>query len=224
MENKIGIGEWKMRNGLKAVVLGSQPGNNGQPWVGYSYDELGNTGAASWKDDGSWVSGFLIHHCDIISPWTSPIAPGHNPDKLTVEQVGDGWWLPEWEVLKDLQGRKKAKAYLDWFCDDKIWKSLVGDTGSCWMSRTYRTRLSLTELLALIAPKKRLIRVEELPALIHVTRRCVTYPRQLLVVGRDHESLIIDGRWFLISSLHKEGWEWSSDLKTWNSFEVEDKQ
>lgn len=228
-ETKFGIGEWKMRNGRKAVIIGILPRNPEFPWIGYRYLLDGSTYPDNWSNRG-------LNHAsaesmtDLISPWTYPIAslsstiaPGHNPDKLTVEQVGEGWWLPEWEVLEQVSPALKIKHFEVWF-DGKWWNApFRKDTGP-ENSSTYRTRLPREELLKLIAPKKRLIRVEELPPFIHVMTRSTTYPRSLLVVGRDHEALIIDGRWYLIINLHKEGFQWSSDLKTWNSFEVEDKQ
>lgn len=150
--------------------------------------------------------------------------PGHNPDKLTVEQVGEGWLLPEWDVLEKVSTDAKLKSFEYWRPISKIWSREMDCTG-CTIERTYRTRLTRDELLALIAHKKRLIRVEELPAVCHVKRH--GEPWHEMIAKRDPEGQRItiygDG-W--VSTLHALAlhWQWSSDLKTWHSFEVEDKE
>lgn len=217
MSIQLSVGEWKTRAGEKAVVEYYHKGSF-HPWIGYI-----NGSHKTWDADGFLYYRTTMDSCDIIAPWTSPIAPGHNPDKLTVERVGDGWWLPEWEVLEKVSESVMVGHFQCWIRAHLTW---IRPTlpGSCAYICTYRTRLSREELLKLIAPKKRLIRVDELPVVCWVTVKTYQRPRQLFVVGRDDEALLIDGRWFLIIILHKEGWQWSSDLKTWNSFEVEDKE
>lgn len=151
------------------------------------------------------------------------IAPGHNPDQLTVEQVGDGWWLPEWEILEKLHGPLKAKAQLHYFNDYGVWNSLADNTGMCWPSVTYRTRLTREELLALIASKKRLIRVEELPAMCWISYG--EKSRQFLVTFLNpvRQEIACRGEFpCKLSHYAEKCCKWSSDLKTWHSFEVED--
>lgn len=216
METKIGIGEWKMRNGEKAIIAVHRPGTV-MPWVGWMDGET--VCSSTWKDDGSFDYGKSPE--DIISPWTSPIAPGHNPDKLTVEQVGNGWWLPEWEVLEKVTKPIKLEHIHGWF--GKQWcPTHVANDGLMDHGTTYRTRLTSDELLALIAPKKRLIRVEELPAVCWVG--CDQY--SWMVNQRCLQSQKIwsgQGSAWDIPGIHAIGRKWSSDLLTWNSFEVEDK-
>jgi len=156
---KIGIGEWKMRNGEKAIVAAHRHGVVFQ-WVGRF--DVENSFTFSWREDGRLLS-YRESKYDIISPWTSPIAPGHNPGKLTEEQVGvkDGWrLLDEDEILGPYKGIERV-GHVD--CWTGQWEP--GNRGICKGS-TYRTRLSREELAALDKPKKkkkRLIRVEELP-------------------------------------------------------------
>jgi hypothetical protein len=72
-------------------------------------------------------------------------------------------------------------------------------------------------------PKKRLIRVEELPPVCWVK---VDGPFACLVIGRDFndQRLKIETGGFSIRQIHDDGGKWSSDLKTWDSFEVEDSE
>lgn len=75
-------------------------------------------------------------------------------------------------------------------------------------------------------PKKRLIQVEELPALLHVRFR--DEPAAIICSARDPKRQII---WLScattakgIDELASEKAEWSADLKTWHSFEMEESQ
>jgi len=210
-------------NGLKAVVLGRQPGNCETPWVGYETIFPDNhTRICSWSDYGESSSMNSRPASDLISTWTYPIAPGHNPNLLTVEQVGEGWWLPEWGVLEKLSGEQKKAHFQGWSQNEP-------DQWSSFMTRwpiseacTYRTRLTREELLKLIAPKKRLIRVEELPPVCWVgCSDCCS-----LVTRRSEDKIgFPHSPDMSIRELHcDQGDKWSSDLRTWNSFEVEDGQ
>lgn len=225
MSIQISVGEWKMRNGQKAVVLGRQPSNCSYAWVGYFFktDEL--TVSACWNDCGKYTTSRVEHFCDIVEPWVSPIAPGHNPDKLTVEQVGEGWWLPEWEVLEKVTESQRSNNLEFWHDDTQKWLTPRG-SGKCAKICTYRTRLTRDELLALITPKKRLLRVEELPAVCWVGDK-TSSPR--LVHYRDYKQQGISYMATVdnpvgIEILAQLNIKWSSDLKTWHSFEVEDKE
>lgn len=73
-------------------------------------------------------------------------------------------------------------------------------------------------------PKKnRLIRVDELPACCHVGA-----PSRLkfLVTCRDEVKneifICMYETWFTMKACKDRGFKWSGDLKTWNSFEVEE--
>lgn len=220
MSIQISVGEWEMKNGRKAVVLGRVPNSDTiYPWIGYRYVAEGNTLVAIWRDNGDCADTHTNER--LVAPWTSPIAPGHNPDRYTVEQVGDGWWLPEWEILEKVTERQRLK-YLE-FGSSHIQKWLhTQGAGKCAVDCTYRTRLTRDELLALITPKKRLIWVEELPAVCHIGNEG---KGSWLVTSRLIEEQVIHAQnnlSFKIEVLHKMGRQYSSDLKTWHSFEVED--
>lgn len=150
------------------------------------------------------------------------IASGHNPDNLTVDQVGDGWWLPEWEVLEKISGDQKNAHFEIWFPNDPDHWSVFMTGGPTSKTCTYRTRIPRAELMALIAPKKRLIRVEELPPVCWVKDPSSDFV--WMIHGRSEDScrIYIGGMIKRIREL-KDDWQWSTDLKTWNSFEVEDK-
>ena len=67
------------------------------------------------------------------------IAPGHNPDKLTVEQVGKGWRLLTLSEKKACAKLLWKKTHLIqfWLPENK-WRNhpILG----CWGFITYRTR------------------------------------------------------------------------------------
>lgn len=214
---QIGIGEWKMRNGNKVSIFGKNPFKSPQPWVGSWADLLGTR---EWCDDGFYDVYRNESPKDIISPWTSPVATGHNPDKLTEEQVGvkDGWRLLDEDEIVGFGCGYERLGHVDcWSCGQ--WQP--GNRGIC-NSATYRTRLSREELAELGKPKKRLIRVEELPPVCWIDmgngkRRLANgydMPEQKLVAGGNHVAILV---------AKDKGWQWSSDLKNWNPFEVEEK-
>lgn len=76
----------------------------------------------------------------------APIAPGHNPDGLTVAQVGDGYrLLDEDEVDERWKGtpvHREIEAWFPWWWWDSGWR---GETKRI----TYRTKLSREELARL---------------------------------------------------------------------------
>lgn len=65
----------------------------------------------------------------------SPIASGHNPDKLTVEQVGEGWRLLSVEEVNTSRG---ATSDIQGYSMFKEWRS-TPVTGN-WDNTTYRTQ------------------------------------------------------------------------------------
>lgn len=80
-----------------------------------------------------------------------PIAPGHNPDKLTVSQVGEGWRLLDED---EIHGRRSTRSIQSWdTLGDNAWDEETGSVGN-YPPYTYRTRLSREALAALNAPKK----------------------------------------------------------------------
>ncbi len=79
----------------------------------------------------------------------SPIAPGHNPDNLSVEQVGEGWRLLDGDEIKNRWLECER-----WQLDTSDMENRHWGSGNFWTNRTatYRTRLSRSELAALDKP------------------------------------------------------------------------
>jgi len=80
-------------------------------------------------------------------------------------------------------------------------------------------------LYRIVEPKKkRLIRVEELPAVCWV--KPTSHPYYCLLAYRspdgDYIGYSSSRKPISIYDANRDGWQWSSDLKTWNSFEVEE--
>lgn len=74
MSIQVSVGEWEMKNGRKAVVLGRVPNNDTMyPWIGYRYVAEGNTLVSIWRDNG-YCAGTLTYE-SLVRPWTPPIAP-----------------------------------------------------------------------------------------------------------------------------------------------------
>lgn len=105
------------------------------------------------QGDGESPSGVHASRCPEcggagrIKQRLSPIAPGHNPDKLTVSQVGEGWRLLDGDEIKSR--RIDTLKIERWFLGR--WDEGVECSGVSNMV-TYRTRLSRAELAALDAP------------------------------------------------------------------------
>jgi len=217
---QIGIGAWKMRNGNKAIVAAHRPGTP-YPWIGW--DDGDTICSRTWSNDGKFLANCDCSLFDIIAPWTSPIAAGHNPDKLTEEQVGvaDGWRLPEWDDIRWLNGENKVSALYCWHRRGCCWER--PGIGACESSCTYRTKLSREELAALRKLKMRTTRVEELPPVCWVKTGSLV----CLVVEMDSATQTIKAggeKPVEIKMLRQLNAGWSSDLRNWNLFEVEDKQ
>jgi hypothetical protein len=66
---KITIGEWKTRDGRKAIVAAENkdavPGDVFIGWV--------NEISCTWFEDGSYYGGEDPHEDDLIAPWTDPV-------------------------------------------------------------------------------------------------------------------------------------------------------
>lgn len=83
------------------------------------------------------------------------IAPGHNPHKLTVAQVGEGWRLLDEDEVK-YWGKKWIPHTRLWIEQTKQWSEVDNKLG--WMAGSDRflsTRLTREELAALDKPKMR---------------------------------------------------------------------
>lgn len=109
------------------------------------------------------------------------------------------------------------------------WRGYVGgvphawiDSGHYYSSTTENDKDIVGPWTSSIAPKKRLIRVEELPPVCWV--KDPSSDSVWMIHGRSEDScrIYIGGMTKRIREL-KDDWQWSTDLKTWNSFEVEDK-
>lgn len=204
-----------MRNGMKATIVVYRPGTQ-FCWIGWVD---GHPYSVSWKDGGQARSEDKSDW-DIISPWT-PTATGHNPDNLTEEQVGvkDGWRLLDLDEIKP----RKLSVAESWLENIKEWSPHYYSGSS--RNITYRTKFSRSKLAALDKLKKRLIRVEELPAVCWVMEGS-SMSNQYLLSYRNNSSnhIGIGGELAHHLSYYKDkNFQWSSDLKNWNSFEVEDK-
>jgi len=66
---KITVGEWKTRDGRKAIVAGENkdavPGDMFVGWIGES--------SFSWFDDGSYYGSEDPSDHDLVEPWTDPV-------------------------------------------------------------------------------------------------------------------------------------------------------
>ncbi len=71
--------------------------------------------------------------------------------------------------------------------------------------------------------KKRLIRVSELPPVCWYMRDGFRYLITGILSNKRNEAILLNGEsQTSIETLAKGGWQWSGDLKTWNTFEVEE--
>jgi len=126
----------------------------GRPMEGWSTQKHNDT-----TYEASVLSMFVRTRRPI--PAIDPIAGGHNPDKLTVSQVGEGWRLLDEDEVKDYgdsYDRHKPAWTHETICNwlDGGWRPGC----LCMMGKrqTYRTRLTRAELAALdkpAAPKTR---------------------------------------------------------------------
>lgn len=156
------------------------------------------------------------------------IAPGHNPDDLTVKQVGERYILHRPKFIATLN--RTAWNHVDrWNERFGVWEKVGGNVcyeSSFLESETYRSEFSEEQLRILATSKKRLIRVDELPPVCWVMEGS-SMSNQYLLSYRNNSSnhIGIGGELAHHLSYYKDkNFQWSSDLKTWNSFEVEDKQ
>jgi hypothetical protein len=90
------------RNGVKGEFIASR--KRSVFWGdGYGFLEVQNNGRL-WQDGTK-------SNMDILLPWESCLAEGHNPDGLTNGQVGEGWRL--------LNVGENATGANEWWCTDK---------------------------------------------------------------------------------------------------------
>lgn len=66
---KISIGEWKARDGRKAIVAAyNEHAHVSNRWVGWI-----GLGALSWAEDGSYSLSHSNDIADLIAPWVDPV-------------------------------------------------------------------------------------------------------------------------------------------------------
>lgn len=66
---KITIGEWRTRDGRKAIVAAENPNAfESQRFLGWI-----DRSFCSWCVDGSWSTNVVDGPADLISPWTDPV-------------------------------------------------------------------------------------------------------------------------------------------------------
>jgi hypothetical protein len=101
----------------------------------------------------SYLPACLLEVQEVAKP-APQIATGHNPDKLTVEQVGEGWRL-----LTDKENLYFSNHYTQipltqfWDRDEKSWHEFKDNKCPVGRTETQRTRLTREELAALRNPK-----------------------------------------------------------------------
>lgn len=104
-----------------------------------------------YLSNGKWIPTLNLTGIEYMphrrKPKTeSQIAPGHNPAKLTVEQVGEGWRLLDPDEIKDGSALYEIEAW-----GGIIWLNNLAYVGHV-QCRTYRTKLTRQELAALREP------------------------------------------------------------------------
>lgn len=103
-----------------------------------------------------YLKGVTFDHNPLFFRLARPdelIAPGHNPDKLTIEQVGEGWRLLDEDEIKR---RQTTISIQYWDSLHAFWSGLSQEGRDA--NLTYRTKLSRAELAALDAPTSDQIR------------------------------------------------------------------
>lgn len=111
LEEKIAVMQWALENPEKDIEY---------------------NGFSLLAKNASW--DWCIYNYSI--PAKYQIAPGHNPDKLTIEQVGEGWRLLTMEERNAWKSRNFTK-------DIQMWRSMIWDD-SGWkgngLDSAYRTQ------------------------------------------------------------------------------------
>ncbi len=146
------------------------------------------------------------------------IADGHNPNQLTVQQVGEGWRLL---TRDEIEARAASPLTRD---SDDI-QCLVmrdrwsGKMGGNSLNLLYRTKLSPIELAALIAPRPKVkvpLCADDLPSLCWVrwtetpdTHCLVTAVTPRAIAIAPHHSNWLDWAYMM------KAMEYSSDRRTW---------
>lgn len=141
-------------------------------------------GTYGWEPCDGVIGGFACDYADRKTRTRRPlpgqeIAPGHNPDNLTVAQVGDGYRLIDED---EKRARKDRKALHQIEC----WRN--GEWNRLWtgddMYLTYRTRLTREALAALDKPKVEYwSRPEHVPGPVCWVRKHGEYPLEMMVVS-----------------------------------------
>lgn len=175
--------------------------------------------------DWQWMSGYVIRRFRINpsaraqrqkvldGQKATQFAPGHNPDSLTVSQVGHKWRLLERDEIKERQwvyAQIEKWRQCAWSCPQ------AGEDPHS----TYRTRLSCAELAALDNPKTVPLTEADLPGVFWVRTSCS--PRMYLPSSVQFDGLSIkDGPLLTWATLSYGNWSWSFDRRTWYPFSKE---
>ncbi len=150
----------------------------------------------------------------VPAPCSCQVAPGHNPDKLTFAQVGEGYRLLSTEEWNHIHSQNGSGETLDMWSNHTRW--IAGGNGYC-VSVTYRTNKPAGYFL----PKPKKI----------VPREAADYPAMFWVRLKD--VIIIDSA-HLVTSISENGvftgaggngvnwaslaehYEYSADRKNWS--------
>lgn len=151
----------------------------------------------------------------ILPPLPSPICAGHNPDRLTEEQVGvaEGWRLLTEEEQKERVGKRGEFSIEGWI--DNKWDDLW--CGGPWIGRcgltTYRTKRPPGYFLP--KPKARVpLTADDIPAPICWLRQGSGAPR---LVTEIHGDGVYCGfsSWLGFKKLHESEATYSADRREW---------
>lgn len=172
-----------------------------------------------------WFASRFRHasNGEVAAHLSGQVADGHNLDKLTVGRVGDGYRLLTIDEIKARRAVRVVPTGLiqAWDRGRQSWSHDKATRKGDDVGLTYRTKLSATELAALIAPKrltKRALTPDDLPAVWWVRR----------IRRPDFMHLVIEVSYRGISIMHDDiqetlSWdhmmdkvEWSADRKVWH--------
>ncbi len=176
--------------------------------------------------EGGFTSGCGLFNWRRALDHERPPAEGHNPHGLTVTQVGLGWRLmtPDEVRARDTYSKSHAMpAIYDmqmWNDTDEVWDTGSAVNGSN-LKVTYRTKLSPTDLAALIAPRPKVkvpLTSDDLPSICWVrwtetpdTHCLVTAVTPRAIAIAPHHSNWLDWTYMM------KAMEYSPDRRTWRA-------
>lgn len=96
---KITIGEWKTRDGRKAIVAAENPNAvEFQRFVGWI-----ERGSCSWSVDGYWRTDVVEGNADLVAPWTDPVPWDWSTTPPWVNWIcknsSGQWWATDVEAV-----------------------------------------------------------------------------------------------------------------------------